>query len=191
MTKDVFISHSSQDRTIATTVCGALETRGLNCWIAPRDILPGSSWGESIVRALDECQIMVLVLTTQANASRHVVKEVERADNKLAQIITFRIDDVILNPSLEYFLSAKHWLNAVSRPVEAHLPALVDAVQMLRGVVCQSKSGPTLAPISPIRPPAVSDQELVSTFNELAPDDWGRTPRGKLGYFFQRLFEER
>lgn len=191
MAKDVFISHSSQDRATATAVCVALEVRGLKCWIAPRDILPGQSWGESIVRALDECPIMVLVLTTQANVSRHVVKEVERADGKLARIVTFRVDDVVLNPSLEYFLSAEHWLDAVSRPVEAHVPALVEAVQTLRGMARQLKNAPTLAPASAPRPTATSDQDLVSAFDELAPDDWNRAPRGKLGRFFQGLFKER
>lgn len=191
MAKDVFISHSSQDRAMATALCAWLETRGLNCWIAPRDIPPGQLWGESIVRALDECPIMVLVLTAQANASRHVVKEVERADRKLARIITFRVDDMVLNPSLEYFLSAEHWLDAVSRPVEAHLPALGEAVQTLRGLARHSAKAPTLARAPESRPATMTDRDLVNAFDELTPDGWNSVPRGKLVRFFRGLFEDR
>jgi hypothetical protein len=188
MDKTVFISHSSRDRATATAVCDWLEARSLKCWIAPRDIQPGQSWGESIVRALDACPIMLLVLTAQANASRHVVKEVERADGKLARIVTFRVEDVVLNPSLEYFLSAEHWLDAVSRPLERHLPALVDAVQNLQRLGRQSQKAPTAEPEPRIA--AVRNSELVATFEELAPDDWNRTGQGKFGHFMRRLFQD-
>ena len=191
MAREVFISHSSQDRAVATAVCACLESEGINCWIAPRDILPGQPWGESIVHALDECPIMVLVLTTPANASRHVVKEVERADGKLARIVTFRVHDVVLNPSLEYFLSAEHWLDAVTPPVESHLPELVRAVQTLRGLSRPSnKPAGGTAAVAPRRP-ATTDSELVNEFDELAPDDWYSAPRGKVARFFQNLFNDR
>jgi hypothetical protein len=194
MAKEVFISHSSQDRATATAVCGCLESAGFNCWIAPRDILPGQPWGESIVRALDECPIMVLLLTAHANASRHVVKEVERADGKLARIVTFRVEDVVLNPSLEYFLSAEHWLDAVTPPVQAHLPELLRAVQTLRGLSRQSTkpvgSAQSAGAVAPRRT-ATSERELVQEFDELAPDDWYSASRGKMARFFQNLFNDR
>lgn len=193
MAKEVFISHSSRDRAMATSVCACLESAGFNCWIAPRDIVPGQPWGESIVRALDECPIMVLVLTAQANASRHVVKEVERADGKLARIVTFRVEDVVLNPSLEYFLSAEHWLDAAAPPVQAHLPELVRAVQTLRGLSRQSARPASTAQgvgaVAPRRTPT-SERELVQEFDELAPDDWYSAPRGKVARFFQSFFND-
>lgn len=194
MAKEVFISHSSQDRATATAVCACLESSGFDCWIAPRDILPGQPWGESIVRALDECPIMVLLLTAHANASRHVVKEVERADGKLARIVTFRVEDVVLNPSLEYFLSAEHWLDAVTPPVQAHLPELLRAVQTLRGLSRQPTkpvgSAPGAGAVAPRRT-STSERELVQEFDELAPDDWYSAPRGKVARFFQNLFNDR
>lgn len=189
MRKDVFISHSSQDGAIAATVCADLESRGLRCWIAPRDIMSGSPWGASIVQALDECPVMVLVLTERANRSRHVVREVERADGKQARIITLRVDDVALNPSLEYFLSADHWFDALSRPLNAHLPALADAVRALINLPRDTVKAPPLAKSA--RPAAMSDSDLVHAFDELAPDDWNRAPSGKLGRFFRGLFDDR
>jgi TIR domain-containing protein len=188
MPKDVFISHSSLDRELATSVCQCLERDGLGCWIAPRDITPGSSWGGSIVQALDECPVMVLLLTERANASRHVVKEVERADSKAARIVTFRAEPVTLNPSLEYFLSAEHWLDAVSRPIEPHLRELVRAVTSVRG----SRRAPDAVTLAPrAQAPRSSRRELVSEFDELAPDDWDNRRVGRIGHFFRALFEDR
>lgn len=41
MAHDVFISHSAKDKEAAHGLCAGLEARGLRCWIAPRDIVPG------------------------------------------------------------------------------------------------------------------------------------------------------
>ena len=42
MAHSVFISYSHTDRETAEKVCAVLEQRGFGCWIAPRDVLPGS-----------------------------------------------------------------------------------------------------------------------------------------------------
>ncbi len=44
MAKHVFISHSTKDKQWADQLCSSLETVGISCWIAPRDIQPGQSW---------------------------------------------------------------------------------------------------------------------------------------------------
>ena len=46
----VFISHSSKDEAIAEAICHHLESCGVNCWIASRDIEPGADWTEGIMR---------------------------------------------------------------------------------------------------------------------------------------------
>src|SRR5437764_13240688 len=51
-THDVFISYSSTEKAMADAMCATLEANKLRCWIAPRDIIPGKSWGGSIVGAL-------------------------------------------------------------------------------------------------------------------------------------------
>src|ERR1700745_3765684 len=76
---DVFISHSSKDKPVADAVCARLESRGIRCWIAPRDVEPGRPYGEAIINAIHNCRIMVLRLPSSANNSIHIAKEVERA----------------------------------------------------------------------------------------------------------------
>src|SRR5713101_8280389 len=53
MAHDVFISYSSKDKPVADAVCAGLEGRGIRCWAAPRDILPGSDWGAAIQAQFD------------------------------------------------------------------------------------------------------------------------------------------
>ena len=79
MIYDVFISHSTRDKTAADAACAALEAAGIRCWIAPRDITPGAEWGEAIIEAINQCRVMVLIFSTNANESSQIRREVERA----------------------------------------------------------------------------------------------------------------
>jgi hypothetical protein len=72
MAHDVFISHSHEDKPAADAACAALEARGIRCWIAPRDINPGQDWAASIVEAIRNAQIMLLVFSRHANQSPQV-----------------------------------------------------------------------------------------------------------------------
>jgi TIR domain len=68
-TFDVFISYPHQNKATAEAACAMLESDGIRCWIAPRDIIPGMDWGESIVDAINGAKIMVLIFSRHANAS--------------------------------------------------------------------------------------------------------------------------
>ena len=59
MNIDVFISHSSKDANIANAICNTLEANNIKCWIAPRDIRPGSDWAESINNAIENSKLSV------------------------------------------------------------------------------------------------------------------------------------
>lgn len=131
MGPQVFISYSSKDRTIANMVCALLEERGHRCWIAPRDIVPGTAWGEAILDGLKSASVFVLVFSQHANASPQVLREVERAVHLGLPILPFRIEDVVPERSLEYFMSVPHWFDALSPPVEDHIARLGDVVTML------------------------------------------------------------
>jgi hypothetical protein len=131
MAHDVLISYSSKDKATADAVCARLESRAVRCWIAPRDILPGMDWSEAIIDGIERARLMVLVFSSQANSSRQVVHEVERAVNKGLTILPLRIEDVVPARSLEYFLSTPHWLDALTPPLEHHLDYLAETVLFL------------------------------------------------------------
>ena len=128
---DLFISHSTHDKETADAICAALEASGLRCWIAPRNILPGANWASSILKAIAEARAMVLVFSETANGSPHIRREVERAVHHNIPIAPIRLDDVMPKDDLEYFLSASHWMDALTPPFEQHLGRLADDVRAL------------------------------------------------------------
>lgn len=70
MAHDVFISYSFEDKATADAICATLENNNIRCWIAPRDIIPGTDWGASIIDAINESNVMVLVFSQNANLFR-------------------------------------------------------------------------------------------------------------------------
>jgi TPR repeat protein len=129
LTHDAFISYPREDKAAADAACATLETAGIRCWIAPRDILPGAEWGATIVDAIDHSAVMVLIFSTNANDSPQIRREVEHAVDKGVMIVPVRIDRAEPMRSLAYFMAGVHWLDALTPPLEHHLQALAISIK--------------------------------------------------------------
>jgi TolB-like protein len=129
-TPDVFISYASQDAALADAVVSALESHGVKCWIAPRDVTPGEFYAGSIVHAIDAAKVTVLILSQNSAASPHVVREVERAASKRHPVVSLRIDQAPLPADLEYFLNTSQWLDASGGEPARVMPKLVAAIRV-------------------------------------------------------------
>jgi predicted ATPase len=127
----VFISHSSKDRETADAICSHLESAGIKCWIAPRDIDPGTTWTQGIMQGLEACRGFILVFSEHANDSDHVQREVAKAFSSGLAVIPFRIKDVFPNQGLSYFLDTVQWLDASAPPLQKHLGTLSERVKKL------------------------------------------------------------
>lgn len=127
----VFISYASPDRAIALSVCSHLESNEIPCWISPRDILPGTHYPSSIIRAIDECVLIVLICSRNSNKSLHVFRELEEAIIKDIAILPFRIDDNPLSEDMRYLINIHHWLDAFDNPAESYFDSLLDSVRSL------------------------------------------------------------
>jgi TIR domain len=127
----VFISHSSKDRSIADAICNQLESAGIPCWIAPRDIEVGSDWTKGVIQGMGRCRVFVLVFTDQANDSEHVGREVANAFSLGLAVIPFRLEAVNPRNSLAYFLETVQWFDATIRPWQKHLSSLTEHVRRL------------------------------------------------------------
>jgi hypothetical protein len=124
----VFISYASQDTEAANQICQSLESQGISCWIAPRDVKPGAEYADAIVRAINDAKAIVLVMSAGAVGSAHVGREVERAASKRKPIIAFRIDAAPLSAAMEYFLSQSQWIDVPALGMKAALAKLAEAV---------------------------------------------------------------
>ena len=130
--RDAFVSHASHDRPTAEALTAYLESHGLRCWVAPRDVLPGTLYADAIVRAINEARALVLVLSASSVASSHVGKELERASAKKRPIIALKIDAAPLTPAFEYFLSESQWIDLDAGGQAAAFGKLADALHRLR-----------------------------------------------------------
>jgi TIR domain len=131
MPYDVFISHSSSDKLVAEAVCSRLESAGVRCWVAPRNINPGEGWSTAILRGIEACRLMVLVFSDHSNHSAHVRREVAHACDHELIVIPLRIRDAIPRGDLQYYLNELHWLDALTPPLEKHLETLTARVTHL------------------------------------------------------------
>jgi hypothetical protein len=119
MARQVFISYSQSDRDCAFELVAHLEGRGIECWVAPRDIAPSADWAAEIMDAI----------SASSNDSPQVRREVERAVHKQLSILPFRIENVLPSKSLEFFLSTQHWMDAYTPPRDAHYARLATYLQ--------------------------------------------------------------
>lgn len=107
----IFISHSSKDATIAQQLCEVIESNNAKCFLAPRDIRSGYEYASEIVNGLDKSNALLFILSENSNNSPHVLREIERAVTKSIPIIVYKLEDVVLTKSMEYFLMTHQWLN--------------------------------------------------------------------------------
>ena len=130
------------------------------CWIAPRDIPPGSTYADSIIEGITQSDSLVLILSDHSNLSRHVLAEVERAFSLAKPVFPVRIRDVKPAKGLELFVSGSQWIDALALPLDSKMSQLADAIRNLR----EQGAAPS---VEPARGADVSEErrELSSRLN--------------------------
>lgn len=171
MPVDVFVSYSQPDRSQAFEIVSQLEACGIKVWVAPRDIAPSSEWAAEIIEAIGASKIMVLVFSGASNSSPQVRREVERAVHRQVPILTVRVEDALPTKSMEYFLSAQHWLDAFPSPLTVYCGQLCREVSALLGAApVPGAERPAAAAAALHQGPrtAFTDEELGSLQRRLA-----------------------
>ncbi|MGZ4929177.1 MAG: toll/interleukin-1 receptor domain-containing protein [Halobacteriota archaeon] len=165
MSREIFISYSHEDKAIADKVCHTLEASNIACWIAPRDERPGEKWAHMIVRGMDETKMVVFILSAHSNRSSACENELSLAQEKRKVIIPVRVEDVPICEELEWYLTGRQRIEALSRPIDQHLGELVAAVR-------DSLQHPATVPPSD-EPPATGprDEESLS-LAKILPGVW-------------------
>lgn len=128
MNHDVFISYSSKNKKVADAVVHYLEENKIRCWVAPRDIPPGSNYGDVIVEAIKTTRVFVLLYSGFSAVSPWVEKETNRAVAYGKIIIPFKMDEAIVSGAMELYLNDRHWIDAFPEP-EKHFQKLLRSLQ--------------------------------------------------------------
>src|ERR1051325_815796 len=105
---DVFISHSSKDKTAVRELAQRLKADGLRVWLDEWEIKPGDMIGLKINRALERSRTLLLVMSANADASDWVTFESQTIlfsdpTNQQRRFIPLRLDDTEPQLTLKQF----------------------------------------------------------------------------------------
>lgn len=132
MNHDVFISYSSKDSSAAQAICHCLEQNNIRCWIAPRNITPGSEYGDLIDEAIKQAKVVVVLFSERSASSPWVNGEMNIAFEEQKTIIPFRLDKTPLKGQSRVMLNQIHWIDAYPN-YESKFSDLVEAVSHVVG----------------------------------------------------------
>lgn len=127
----VFISYASVNEAIAEKVVNGLEKANIECFFAPRNIIPGVEYSKAIIEAIENCDVTVLIYCSCADRSGYVLREINSAVLHSKTIIPFRIENIIPSKSMEFYLGPTHWLNAFPEILDEHIETLSETIKKL------------------------------------------------------------
>lgn len=102
--RKVFISYSSKEADQANRIVEALESQGIRCWIAPRDIPIGSDYIDEIPGGIEECPYFAVLLSPRAEKSQFVKLELSQAVGDGKTIFPLLLEDYSINRGFMFLL---------------------------------------------------------------------------------------
>ena len=132
MNHDVFISYSSKNPQVALAVCHLLEEHGIKCWMAPRNIPPGSDYGDLIDDAIKASKVFLFIYSFESVNSKWCRGELNIAFSEEKIIIPYRIDTTPIEGAMNVMLNQFHWLDAYP-DYQSQFTSLVEAVNRSLG----------------------------------------------------------
>jgi hypothetical protein len=130
---DVFISHASKDKRIADAICEELESSGLKCWIAPRDIARGEDWTKAIRDAIESSPLLLLVFSDNANAAPHIKREIANAYYTRRMIVPIRLAKALPQRDFLFYLKNARWIDADGQSAGQDIKTLPMRIKSLLG----------------------------------------------------------
>jgi formylglycine-generating enzyme required for sulfatase activity len=130
------------DAELALAICEGLESRGLTCWIAPRDVGSEGTYGTEIIRGLRESTVFLIVLTAASSESQQVEREAERASHYQKRIIPLSVGGGEPGERLEFYTAGRQRVACAATIDDAFLDRLAAVI---RG----GHPGPPEPPASP------------------------------------------
>ena len=155
MAGHVFISHGSENSDEANALCAFIESRGVKCWIAPRDVRPGIDYSVELQTAIEGASAFVVLVTDVANKSPYVRAETEMAFSCHKPIFPVRQADIKPASGLALFLKIRHWTDAFGAHRDAAMERLALELQTVAGMTPVS-STPAPAPTPVTTPPPLA-----------------------------------
>ena len=149
MLHDVFIGHAHKDKSVADAICEKLESAGVRCWIAGRDISAGEDWTAATWNAFGSSRVMVLLLSENANSAPHIQREIAHAFYTRRIIIPLRLTNTLPRRDFLFYLGNVRWFDAFDAPAEQYLDALAASINEM--MPCRTVSRDPMPPPNGIK----------------------------------------
>ncbi|MEO8496204.1 MAG: toll/interleukin-1 receptor domain-containing protein [Planctomycetota bacterium] len=73
----VFLTHAAKDELLAAQLASRLTDGGIDVLTPYEDIVPGDNWAEKVAHALDDSELMLILLTPGAMQSDSLRKDID------------------------------------------------------------------------------------------------------------------
>ncbi|QSZ42199.1 TIR domain-containing protein [Sulfurimonas aquatica] len=105
----IFISYSSKDVIYAQKIVDLLRANGEDVWFAVDSIGIGENYAESIVKAMEKSDKMIMLLSKHSIESKHVKIELNLALDNNVTIYPIRLEDILPDSNMKYYFITSQW----------------------------------------------------------------------------------
>ncbi len=127
---NVFISYSRRDIEKAEMLRRLLEGFGFNVWLDLVGIAAGEEWPTKLAEAINESDVVLMLISRASVASEYCLKEIIFAKRKNKPIVGMRLDDSPLPDKIEFMLGDIQQVSlAEGQRLEDVLGQLSDGLQ--------------------------------------------------------------
>ena len=124
----LFISYSSREKELADTIRTILTEHGIECWMAPESISPGSNYAHDIPLAIQDCSALLVILSEKSQESIWVPKEIDMAFKMRKKVIPLHTDDSSINLIFQLYFSNVQTVEAYKQ-LDLALKYISDVLQ--------------------------------------------------------------
>jgi hypothetical protein len=126
---EVFISYARKDDALVYPLVTRLRAHGVQLWLDKFDILPGDCFRTEISRAIDNCNLFLLMCSEHSLSSDFCFKEIAYASTRKRQVVSLWLCPPCPVPGrLALEIGPYHQIVMANRPVEAWLSELLQSL---------------------------------------------------------------
>jgi TolB-like protein len=186
------LSYSREDKVRVLDLAAKLRSAGVSLWIDQGSIDGAALWGESIVRALEDAKVLLLMVSPSAVGSHNVAKEVMLTSERKGHILPVHLEPTTIPASLKYPLAGIQHIEFYQGDPDENLKAILRSLETLGvKIVPPQVAAPRPDSTGPAPAAAAPGADLATERGALAvlPFD-NISPDAETDYFSDGLTEE-